>query len=123
MYPHPTRRAVVLAGAAAALTPTLTAFASTSVHAKEVGQGAEPIQPYAGTLKPGGWSTTRLRLTGLSGTARAIGVRLTALGTCQSAYYVPGLVPEQGEKVARVEVRAVGELYAASDPAPGIHAW
>jgi endo-beta-N-acetylglucosaminidase D len=156
---------------------------------------AEPAKPGAphpyryipaGTLKAGGWTTARLHLTGLSGTARAIGVRLTAAGaltyrlgalavhdgpqaprsprelkvtagsdgmrftwlgapgpvrhyelhrilpdgtrrflggTCQSAYYVPGPVREQGEKAARFEVRAVGELYAASGPAPAAHTW
>ncbi|MFD7339558.1 endo-beta-N-acetylglucosaminidase [Streptomyces violascens] len=156
---------------------------------------AEPAKPGAphpyrcipaGTLKAGGWTTTRLYLTGLSGTARAIGVRLTAAGaltyrlgalavhdgphvpgsprelkvtagsdgmrftwlgaagplrhyelhrilpdgtrrflggTCQSAYYVPGLAREQGEKAARFEVRAIGELYAASGPAPAAHTW
>ncbi|MFD9825163.1 endo-beta-N-acetylglucosaminidase [Streptomyces violascens] len=156
---------------------------------------AEPAKPGAphpyrcipaGTLRAGGWTTTRLHLTGLSGTARAIGVRLTAAGaltyrlgalavhdgpqvpasprglkvtagadgmrftwlgaagpvrhyelhrilpdgtrrflggTCQSAYYVPGLVREQGEKAARFEVRAIGELYAASGPAPAAHTW
>ncbi|WP_053726184.1 endo-beta-N-acetylglucosaminidase [Streptomyces sp. WM6378] len=140
----------------------------------------------AGTLKAGGWTTARLRLAGLSGTARAMGVRLTAPGaltyrigalavhdgpqvpgsprelktvagsdgmrfswlgapgsvrhyelhrilpdgtrrflggTCQRAYYVPGLAPEQGEKSARFEVRAVGELYAASGPASAAHTW
>lgn len=45
MHHHPTRRAVVLAGAAAALTPTLPAFASTPV-------GTKAIQPYASYWYP-----------------------------------------------------------------------
>ncbi|RCH66887.1 endo-beta-N-acetylglucosaminidase [Streptomyces sp. SDr-06] len=157
--------------------------------AEPAGPGAP--QPYrylpAGTLKAGAaWATTKLPLTGPSGTARAIGLRLTAPGalnyrlgalavydraevpsapsglkvvagsdgmrftwrpapgpvrhyelhrvlpddtrrflggTCQSAYYVPGPVPERGEKAARFEVRAVGELYTASGPAPAAHPW
>ncbi|MFG3284837.1 endo-beta-N-acetylglucosaminidase [Streptomyces sp. NPDC048111] len=148
-------------------------------------------QPYrcvpAGTLTAGStWTTTRIPLPGASGTARAIGLRLTAPGAlayrigalavhdavqvpskprelrvsvgpdgmrfswrgapgpvrhyelhrilpdgtrrflggaCQSAYYVPGAVPEQGERAARFEVRAVGELYTASAPASAVHPW
>ncbi|MGW7402502.1 endo-beta-N-acetylglucosaminidase [Streptomyces sp. NPDC054833] len=135
-----------------------------------------------------GWQTTTVRLTGLSDTLHAIGVRLTATdgpvrwrlgrlavqdtprtpaaptdaritaasggdlrfawgaapgdvrhyelhrllpdgirrflgGTCQRAYFVPGLRPEQGEQTARFEVRAVGELYTASAPVTVTHTW
>ncbi|MCX5385776.1 endo-beta-N-acetylglucosaminidase [Streptomyces sp. NBC_00083] len=153
---------------------------------------ARPGDPYpyrllpATTLKAGAWTTTRLALPGLSGTARAVGVRLTAQGalhyrlgalaihdgpqvpsapdkltiaagsdglrltwrpapgpvrhyelhrllpdgtrrflggTCQSAYFVPGALPEPGEKSACFEVRAVGELYTASGPARAAHTW
>ncbi|MFE9412707.1 endo-beta-N-acetylglucosaminidase [Streptomyces sp. NPDC006704] len=153
---------------------------------------ARPGDPYpyrllpAGTLKAGDWTTTRISLAGLSGTLRAIGVRLTAPGaldyrigalavrdqaqvpcepaklrvragsdglrftwrpasghvrhyelhrvlpdgsrrfaggTCQSAYFVPGVLPEPGEKSACFEVRAVGELYTVSAPATAVHPW
>ncbi|MFG2718258.1 endo-beta-N-acetylglucosaminidase [Streptomyces sp. NPDC048416] len=153
---------------------------------------ARPGAPYpyrllpAGTLKAGAWTTTRLSLAGLSGTARSIGVRLVAPGalhyrlgalairdepqmparprelrivagldglrftwrpapgpvrhyelhrilpdgtrrflggTCQSAFFVPGQVPEQGEQSACFEVRAVGELYTVSGHARATHTW
>ncbi|QUC58170.1 endo-beta-N-acetylglucosaminidase [Streptomyces sp. A2-16] len=134
-----------------------------------------------------GWQTSTVRLTGLSGTVHALGVRLTgggalkwrlgALavhdtprtpeppsglrvtaasggdlrlawnpapgavrhytlhrllpdgtrrflgGTCQRACFVGGLRPEQGEQQARLELRAVGELYTSSDPVTVTHPW
>jgi endo-beta-N-acetylglucosaminidase D len=160
--------------------------------AEPSGPGVPPPYTYlsVGTLGPGsGWTTSTVRLTGLSGTARAFGVRLTAssgpvkwrlgalavrdkaaqspaapaelritaatggdlrftwqgapgavrhytlhrllpngtrrfLGaTCQRAFFVPGLKPEQGEQSARFELRAVGELYTASTPATAVHPW
>ncbi|MEV6026829.1 endo-beta-N-acetylglucosaminidase [Streptomyces sp. NPDC052036] len=51
------------------------------------------------------------------GTRRFLG------GTCQRAYYVGGLAPEQNESVARFELRAVGELYNVSTPATTTHRW
>ncbi|MFE9403717.1 endo-beta-N-acetylglucosaminidase [Streptomyces sp. NPDC006530] len=173
----------------------LTHRAASDVTVELAVATAEPAapgdpQPYrylpAGTLKAGAWTTTRLSLAALSGTVRAIGVRLTAPGpldyrlgalavqdgpqvpacpghlrvtagagglrftwrgapgpvrhyelhrilpdgtrrflggTCQNAYYVPGAVAEPGEKSARFEVRAVGELYTVSGPAPAVHPW
>ncbi len=173
----------------------LTHRAAADVTVELAVATAEPAapgqpQPYrylpAGTLKAGAWTTTRLSLAALSGTVRAIGVRLTAPGpldyrvgalavhdgpqmpahprqlkvtagadglrftwrgalgpirhyelhrvlpdgtrrflggTCQNAYYVPGAVAEPGEKSARFEVRAVGELYTVSGPAPAVHPW
>ncbi|MEU9197424.1 endo-beta-N-acetylglucosaminidase [Streptomyces hundungensis] len=173
----------------------LTHRAAAEVTVELAVATAEPAapghpQPYrylpAGTLKAGAWTTTRLSLAALSGTVRAIGVRLTAPGpldyrlgalaihdgsqiparprqlrvtagtdglrftwrgapgpvrhyelhrvladgtrrflggTCQNAYYVPGAVAEPGEKSARFEVRAVGELYTVSGPAPAVHPW
>ncbi|MEV4918171.1 endo-beta-N-acetylglucosaminidase [Streptomyces tirandamycinicus] len=44
-------------------------------------------------------------------------------GTCQSAFHVPGLRPEPGERAARIEIRAVGELYAASSAVSVVHPW
>ncbi|MYV94324.1 endo-beta-N-acetylglucosaminidase [Streptomyces sp. SID1034] len=173
----------------------LTHRADAQVRVELAVATAEPARPGApqpyrhltvGTLEAGSWTTTRLPLTGLSGTLRAIGIRLTAPGalayrlgalavhdepqvpcvpsrltvtpgpdgvrftwhrapgpvrhyelhrvlpdgtrrflggTCQRAYYVPGLVPEPGERSARFEVRAVGELYTASHPAAAVHTW
>ncbi|KAB1146718.1 endo-beta-N-acetylglucosaminidase [Streptomyces luteolifulvus] len=51
------------------------------------------------------------------GTRRFLG------GTCQHAYFVAGLRPEQGEQTTRFELRAVGELYTASDPVTVTHTW
>lgn len=147
----------------------------------------------AGELRAGGtgWTTSTLRLNSLSGTVRALGVRLTAAGpvrwrlgalavrdtartpsapaglritgassgaggtdlrfgwhrapaaprhyelhrvlpdgtrrflggTCGTAFFVPGLRREPGEKCARFQVRAVGELYTTSGAASVAHRW
>ncbi|MFJ8276502.1 endo-beta-N-acetylglucosaminidase [Streptomyces griseoviridis] len=136
----------------------------------------------------GGWRTSTVPLTGVSGTVRALGVRLTATGgavtwrlggiavldapaapgapadarvtdasggdlrlawsaaqgqvrhytvhrllpdgtrrflgaTGQRAFFAGALTAEQGERTARFEVRAVGELYTASDPVTVTHPW
>ncbi|MFJ2237319.1 endo-beta-N-acetylglucosaminidase [Streptomyces sp. NPDC087859] len=136
----------------------------------------------------GTWQTSTVRLSGLTGTVRGLGVRLTAtdgpvkwrlgglavrdavsapgapagfrvtaasggdlrlawnpapgdirhctlhrvlpdgtrrfLGaTCQRAYFLSGLRPEQGERAARFELRAVGELYTSSAPVTLTHTW
>ncbi|MCZ4604781.1 endo-beta-N-acetylglucosaminidase [Streptomyces sp. Lzd4kr] len=151
--------------------------------------GAPPPYTYYPVTSGSGWRTTTVRLTGLTGTVRAIGVRLTAAGagqvrwrlggiavrnapqtpatpsglritaalggdlrlawnpasgdvrhhtlhrllpdgtrrflggTCQSAYFLGGLKPEQGEQEARFELRAVGELYTTSAPVTVTHRW
>ncbi|MYW18791.1 endo-beta-N-acetylglucosaminidase, partial [Streptomyces sp. SID2955] len=51
------------------------------------------------------------------GTRRFLGA------TCQRAYHLTGLRPEQGESAARFELRAVGELYNASTPVTVTHPW
>ncbi|WP_405740653.1 endo-beta-N-acetylglucosaminidase [Streptomyces sp. NBC_00028] len=51
------------------------------------------------------------------GTRRFLG------GTCQQAYFLGGLQPEQGERAARFELRAVGELYTSSAPVSVTHPW
>ncbi|MGW4562901.1 endo-beta-N-acetylglucosaminidase [Streptomyces sp. NPDC004561] len=51
------------------------------------------------------------------GTRRFLGA------TCQRAYFLTGLRPEQGERAARLEVRAVGELYTSSAPVTVTHTW
>ncbi|MFI6007625.1 endo-beta-N-acetylglucosaminidase [Streptomyces sp. NPDC051243] len=165
------------------------------VHVELAVATAEPSAPGATppyTCFPvhsaGTWQTSTVRLTGLTGTVRALGVRLTAAdgpvhwrlggiavrkatttpaapsalritgasggdlrftwnpapgdvrhhtlhrllpdgtrrflgGTCQSAYFVAGLRPEQGERTARFELRAVGELYTSSAPVTVTHTW
>ncbi|MGW9588702.1 endo-beta-N-acetylglucosaminidase [Streptomyces chartreusis] len=151
--------------------------------------GATPPYTYYPVTSGSGWQTTTVRLTGLTGTVRAIGVRLTSAdggqvrwrlggiavrnapqtpaapsalritaasggdlrlawnpasgdvrhhtlhrllpdgtrrflgGTCQSAYFLGGLKPEQGEQEARFELRAVGELYTTSAPVTVTHRW
>ncbi|WP_405508456.1 endo-beta-N-acetylglucosaminidase [Streptomyces purpurascens] len=151
--------------------------------------GATPPYTYVPVDPAGTWGTSAVRLTGLSGTAHAIGVRLTPAdggpvrwrlgglavrttsrtpaapsglrvsaasggdlrfvwnpargavrhytlhrllpdgtrrflgGTCQRAFFVAGLKPEQGERAARFEVRAVGELYTSSAPVTVTHPW
>ncbi|MFI6488705.1 endo-beta-N-acetylglucosaminidase [Streptomyces sp. NPDC050564] len=151
--------------------------------------GAPPYRYFPVTATSGnGWQTSTVRLTGLSGSVRAIGVRLTATtgpvrwrlgglavrdavvnpaaptdlritdadggnlrfawqgapgpvrhyelyrtlpdgtrrflgGTCQHAFYVGALAPEQGESAARFELRAVGELFTVSTPATTTHTW
>ncbi|MFJ8079355.1 endo-beta-N-acetylglucosaminidase [Streptomyces sp. NPDC096205] len=51
------------------------------------------------------------------GTRRFLGA------TCQRAYFVGGLQREQGERAARFELRAVGELYTSSDPVTVTRPW
>ncbi|WP_369042753.1 endo-beta-N-acetylglucosaminidase [Streptomyces sp. Midd1] len=51
------------------------------------------------------------------GTRRFLG------GTCQRAFHVAGLAPEQGEAAARFELRSVGELFSVSTPATTTHTW
>ncbi|MCL8009984.1 endo-beta-N-acetylglucosaminidase [Streptomyces sp. AS02] len=162
--------------------------------------GATPPYTYFPVNSGSAWQTSTVRLTGLTGTAHAIGVRLTATdgpvtwrlggiavrdapetpaaptalritaasdgdlrfawtpapapapapgnevmasatrhhtlhrllpdgtrrflgGTCQRAFFVGGLRPEQGEREARFELRAVGELYTTSAPATVTHTW
>ncbi|MFJ9115002.1 endo-beta-N-acetylglucosaminidase [Streptomyces sp. NPDC102394] len=53
----------------------------------------------------------------------ADGTRRFLGATCQRAYFLTGLRPEQGEQAARLEVRAVGELYTSSAPVTVTHTW
>ncbi|WP_369154014.1 endo-beta-N-acetylglucosaminidase [Streptomyces sp. R02] len=151
--------------------------------------GGTPPYTYVPVTSGGTWRTSTVRLTGLTGTIRAIGVRLTSAdgkpvrwrlgavavrtaprtpaapsglhvsaasggdlrfawnpapgavrhytlhrlltdgtrrflgGTCQRAFFVAGQKPEQGERAARFELRAVGELYTSSAPVTLIHPW
>ncbi|KUO06628.1 endo-beta-N-acetylglucosaminidase [Streptomyces caeruleatus] len=150
--------------------------------------GATPPYTFFPVNSVNTWQTSTVRLTGLGGTVRALGVRLTATdgpvswrlggiavrnepvapaapsglritgatggdlrlawdaspgavrhytlhrvlpdgtrrflgGTCQRAYFVAGLRPEQDEVAARLELRAVGELYTASAPVTVTHPW
>jgi endo-beta-N-acetylglucosaminidase D len=150
--------------------------------------GAAPPYTYFPVSAGDSWGTSTVRLTGLTGTVHALGVRLTGGngpvrwrlgslavrdavvtpaaptglrvtdaaggslrfawqaapgpvrhyelyrtlpdgtrrflgGTCQRAFYVGSLVPEQGEPAARFELRAVGELFTVSTPATTTHTW
>ncbi|MEU0026736.1 endo-beta-N-acetylglucosaminidase [Streptomyces sp. NPDC006335] len=149
--------------------------------------GETPPYTYLPVTGGDGWRTSTVRLTGLSGTVHALGVRLIGTGalkwrlgglavydtlrtpcppsglrvtaasggdlrlawnpapgavrhytlhrllpdgtrrflggTCQRAYFVAGLRPEQGERQARLELRAVGELYTSSAPVTVTHPW
>lgn len=149
--------------------------------------GATPPYTCLPVTAGDGWRTSTVRLTGLSGTVHALGVRLTGSGslkwrlgglavyddphtpaapsglrvtaasggdlrlawnpapgavrhytlhrllpdgtrrflggTCQRAYFAGGLRPEQGETEARLELRAVGELYTSSAPVTVTHPW
>ncbi|MFG1664811.1 endo-beta-N-acetylglucosaminidase [Streptomyces sp. Y7] len=157
--------------------------------AEPITPGAPPPYTYFPVTSGSGWQTATVRLTGLTGSVRAIGVRLTSAdggavrwrlgglavrnapqtpgapsgfrvtaasggdlrlawipapgdarhhtlhrllpdgtrrflgGTCQSAYFLGGLQPEQGEQEARFELRAVGELYTTSAPVTVTHRW
>ncbi|GGI98763.1 endo-beta-N-acetylglucosaminidase [Streptomyces brasiliensis] len=166
----------------AGATPPYTYLPVNSVNTRGGGHAGARVKSV------NGWQTTTVRLTGLSGTVHALGVRLTATsgpvrwrlgglavhdntpapaapgdvritaatggdlrfawnaapggvrhyelhrllpdgtrrflgGTGQRAFFVAGLQPEQGEKTARFEVRAVGELYTASAPVTVTHTW
>ncbi|MEU0785262.1 endo-beta-N-acetylglucosaminidase [Streptomyces sp. NPDC006173] len=150
--------------------------------------GAAPPYTFLPAPSGSGWQTSTVSLAGLTGTVRALGVRLTGAGgpvrwrlgglavrnateapdaptglrvtdaeggdlrlawqpapgpvrhyelyrilpdgtrrfqggTCQRAFHVAGLAPEQGEPAARFELRSVGELFSVSTPATTTHTW
>ncbi|MEU2715382.1 endo-beta-N-acetylglucosaminidase [Streptomyces sp. NPDC007205] len=66
---------------------------------------------------PGGVRHYTLHRLLPDGTRRFLG------GTCQQAWFATGLQPEQGERAARFELRAVGELYTSSAPVTVTHTW
>ncbi|MER6025757.1 endo-beta-N-acetylglucosaminidase [Streptomyces sp. NPDC001851] len=66
---------------------------------------------------PGGVRHYTLHRLLPDGTRRFLG------GTCQQAWFAAGLRPEQGERAARFELRAVGELYTSSAPVTVTHTW
>ncbi|MCH5670964.1 endo-beta-N-acetylglucosaminidase [Streptomyces gilvus] len=72
---------------------------------------------FAWTAAPGDVRQYTLHRLLPDGTRRFLG------GTCQKAYFVSGLQPEQGEPAARFELRAVGELYTSSAPVTVTHPW
>lgn len=93
-----------------------------------VGTPAAPLDPHV-TAASGG--DLRLAWTAAPGDVRHYtlhrllpdGTRRFLGGTCQRAYFVTGLRPEQGETQARLELRAVGELYTSSAPVTVTHTW
>ncbi|MFD7280932.1 endo-beta-N-acetylglucosaminidase [Streptomyces sp. NPDC059862] len=86
-----------------------TAFRITAASAGDLRFGWQPA--------PDGVRHHTLHRLLPDGTRRFLG------GTCQRAYFVGGLKPEQGEQAARFELRAVGELYTSSDPVTVNHTW
>ncbi|MEC4015406.1 endo-beta-N-acetylglucosaminidase [Streptomyces sp. H27-D2] len=66
---------------------------------------------------PGDVRHYELHRTLPDGTRRFLG------GTCGTAFYVPALERERGERAALFELRAVGELYSASGPARTSRIW
>ncbi|MFI7361929.1 hypothetical protein ACIBO4_07295 [Streptomyces sp. NPDC050149] len=126
----PTRRTVVLAGAgtaAALLTPAFT----RSAEAAPAASAEAASRPFASywfpdslpTGIPGDGVTWRdprhyeLHRILPDGTRRFLG------GTCGTAFFVPDIQREPGEKAARFQVRAVGELYTTSGAASTAHRW
>ncbi|MFE7858221.1 endo-beta-N-acetylglucosaminidase [Streptomyces sp. NPDC057403] len=71
----------------------------------------------AWTAAPGDVRHYTLHRLLADGTRRFLGA------TCQRAYLLTGLQPEQGEQAARLELRAVGELYTSSAPVTVTHTW
>ncbi|MCL6667504.1 endo-beta-N-acetylglucosaminidase [Streptomyces panaciradicis] len=71
----------------------------------------------AWTAAPGDVRHYTLHRLLADGTRRFLGA------TCQRAYFLTGLRPEQGEQAARLELRAVGELYTSSAPVTVTHTW
>ncbi|MFF9408323.1 endo-beta-N-acetylglucosaminidase [Streptomyces anandii] len=51
------------------------------------------------------------------------GTRRFLTATCQHACFVAGPTPAPGERAARLELRAVGELYTSSAPVTVTHPW
>lgn len=51
------------------------------------------------------------------------GRRLFLGGTCGTAFHLPSVSRAAGERAARFELRAVGELYTSSGPAPATYTW
>ncbi|MGW8952535.1 endo-beta-N-acetylglucosaminidase [Streptomyces sp. NPDC055709] len=72
---------------------------------------------FAWNAAPGDVRHSTLHRVLPDGTRRFIG------GTCQRAFFVPGLQPEQGERTTTFELRSVGELYTSSDPVTVTHTW
>lgn len=72
---------------------------------------------FAWNAAPGDVRHSTLHRVLPDGTRRFLG------GTCQRAFFVPGLQPEQGERTTTFELRSVGELYTSSDPVTVTHTW
>lgn len=90
-----------------------------------------PAPPTGARVTDASGGDLRLAWTAAPGAVRhytvhrrlADGTRRFLGGTCQRAFFAGGLTAEQGESEARFEVRAVGELYTASDPVTVTHTW
>ncbi|MGI5412989.1 endo-beta-N-acetylglucosaminidase [Streptomyces chartreusis] len=88
--------------------------------------GATPPYTYYPVTSGSGWQTTTVRLTGLTGTVRAIGVRLTAAGTGQVRWRLGGIAVRNAPQTPaapsglRITAASGGDLRLAWNPASGV---
>lgn len=95
------------------------------------GTAGGPAAPAALRITGAAGNGLRLAWQGAAGAVRHYtlhrllpdGTRRFLGATCQRAFHLPDQRPERGERSARFEVRAVGELYTASTPATALHHW
>ncbi|MFC5212583.1 endo-beta-N-acetylglucosaminidase [Streptomyces coerulescens] len=87
--------------------------------------GATPPYTYFPVASGSGWQTATVRLTGLTGTVRAIGVRLTAAGGGQVRWRLGGIAVRNAPQTPaapsglRVTAASGGDLRLAWNPASG----
>ncbi|PKW11449.1 Endo-beta-N-acetylglucosaminidase D [Streptomyces sp. 1222.5] len=90
-----------------------------------------PSAPFGARVTAANGGDLRLAWNAAPGTVRHYtlhrllpdGTRRFLGATGQCAFFAVGLEPEQQEKAARFELRAVGELYNASTPVTVTHPW
>ncbi|MEU2060639.1 endo-beta-N-acetylglucosaminidase [Streptomyces sp. NPDC013455] len=98
---------------------------------RRAGTPAPPAAPRGARVTAAGGGDLRLAWNASPGPVRhytlhrllSDGTRRFLGATGQRAFFLSGLRPEQGERAARFEVRAVGELYNASTPVTVTHTW
>ncbi|MGC0328251.1 endo-beta-N-acetylglucosaminidase D [Streptomyces sp. SAI-170] len=103
-----------LGGIAVRTAPAQTPAAPTGFRITAASDGELRL---AWNPAPGGVRHYTLHRLLPDGTRRFLGA------TCQRAYFLGGLQREQGERAARFELRAVGELYTSSDPVTVTRPW
>ncbi|MGC9539016.1 endo-beta-N-acetylglucosaminidase [Streptomyces sp. UG1] len=93
--------------------------------AEPTAPGATPPYTYFPVTSADGWHTATVRLTGLTGTAHAIGVRLTATDGGPVRWRLGGLAVRTGTRTPaaptglRITAASGGDLRFAWAPAPG----